>query len=270
MTAMEALMVRLTALGYFVCRLFTLPKLVEEEVATLVVDNEGDDARTRTDNDELKARVNNLQAILNFMFPDDVRAGFDQFEREVRPYHAITGKHIHEDTMSGVILGALAKSPTEKHRDLANHLVFNAYRLDSYDKMFVEIREILGTKKYMSQESAINAVSEAKGKKGKQGESKGRITIKFAGNCWVCVKSSHKKQDCWHNTCEKPKNKAATRSTMTDKSLTCEHCGPKGHRRSECYKLKAEQAARPTSSSTTSLTDSDSMAKKRIKRHCGS
>ena len=69
--------------------------------------------------------------------------------------------------------------------------------------MFVEIREILGTKKYMNQESATIAGSEAKrggkggkGKKGKNGDSKGQITkkadskgqitIKFAGNCWVC------------------------------------------------------------------------------------
>ena len=36
-----------------------------------------------------------------------------------------------------------------------------AYRLDSCNKMFVEIREILGTKKYMNQESAIIAGSDA-------------------------------------------------------------------------------------------------------------
>ena len=34
------------------------------------------------------------QAILNFKFPDDVMAGFDQFERGVRQYHADSGKHI--------------------------------------------------------------------------------------------------------------------------------------------------------------------------------
>ena len=103
------------------------------------------------------------QAILNFRFPDDVIAGFDQFEKEFRQCHAITGKHIDEDTKSGVILAALAKSSNEKHRHIDNHLVLNSYRLDSYDKMFVEIREILGTKKYMNQESVINAVSKTKG-----------------------------------------------------------------------------------------------------------
>ena len=43
------------------------------------------------------------QAILNFKFPDDVIAGFDHFEKELRQYHATTGKHIDEDTKSGVI-----------------------------------------------------------------------------------------------------------------------------------------------------------------------
>ena len=55
--------------------------------------------------------------------------------------------------MSGVILGALAKISNERHRDLANNLVLNAYRLDSCNKIFEEIREIPGTKKYMNQES---------------------------------------------------------------------------------------------------------------------
>ena len=75
--------------------------------------------------------------------------------------------------------------------------------LDSNNKMFVEIREILGTKKYMNQESVINAVSKTKGggkggkgKKGGKSDSKGQITIKFAGECWVCGRPGHKQQDC--------------------------------------------------------------------------
>ena len=212
------------------------------------------------------------QAILNFRFPDDVIAGFDQFEKELRQYHAITGKHIDEDTKSGVILGALAKSSNEKHRDLANHLVLNSYRLDSYNKMFVEIREILGTKKYMNQESVINAVSKTKGggkggkgKKGGKSDSKGQITIKFAGECWVCGRPGHKQSECWYNPNPKSKAKAAAKSTMVDKSVKCEHCGIKGHRRSECRKLKAEQAAmaRSTPSSSTSAADGELTAKKR-------
>ena len=47
-------------------------------------------------------------------------------------------QHIDEDTMSAVILGALPKSSNEKHRDLANHLVLNAYHLDSCHKMLVK------------------------------------------------------------------------------------------------------------------------------------
>ena len=47
--------------------------------------------------------------------------------------------------------------------------------------------------------------------------------------------------------------------------VKCEHCGIKGHRRSECRKLKAEQAAmaRSTPSSSTSAADGELTAKKR-------
>ena len=203
------------------------------------------------------------QTILNFRFTDDVIAGFDQFERELRQYHAIAGKHIDEDTKSGVILGALAKSSNEKHRDLANHLVLNSYRLDSYNKMFVEIREIFGTKKYMNQESVINAVSKTKGEgKGGKGKKGGKSDSKGQ---WVCGRAGHKQSECWFNPNPKSKAKAAAKSSTVDKSVKCEHCGIKGHKRSECRKLKAEQLAmtRSTPSSSTSAADGELTAKKR-------
>ena len=92
----------------------------------------------------------------------------------------MTEKPVDEDTTSGVTLGALAKSSNEKHRDFANHLVLNAYRLHSSNKVFVEIREILGTKKYMNQESVTNAVFEAKG--GARSRSNLLATAGGAGN----------------------------------------------------------------------------------------
>ena len=64
--------------------------------------------------------------------------------------------------------------------------------------MFVEIREILGTKKHMNQESAIIAGSEAKrggkggrGKKGKNADSKGQITKKADFTTGKSVKCEH-------------------------------------------------------------------------------
>ena len=212
------------------------------------------------------------QAILSFRFPDDVIAGFDQFEKELRHYHAITGKHIDEDTKSGVILGALAKSSNEKHRDLANHHVLNSYRLDSYNKMFVEVREILGTKKYMNQESVITLcrrrrVKEkvARARKVERATPRARSRSSLRGECWVCGRAGHKQSECWYNPNPKSKAKAAAKSNTVDKSVKCEHCGIKGHKRSECRKLKAEQLAmaRSTPSSSTSAADGELTAKKR-------
>ena len=154
-------------------------------------------AKTHSESTWKRRHLSRHPAILNIKFPDDVMVGVDLFEQGVRQYHAVSGKHIEEDTMSRVILEGLAKSSNEKQRDLANHLVLNAHRLDSSSKILLEIHEILGTEKYMNQESAIHTVSKTKGekggkgKKGKKDDSKGQITIKFTGrvtsNKTVCT-----------------------------------------------------------------------------------
>ena len=76
-------------------------------------------------------------AILNFKFPDDVMQRLNQFEREVRQYRAFTGKHIDEDTTGEITLEPLARSCNENHREFANHLVLDAHRLDSYNKILM-------------------------------------------------------------------------------------------------------------------------------------
>ena len=176
-------------------------------------------------------------------------AGFDQSERKMRQYHAITGEHIDEDTMS---VEALAKGSNEKHRDRAKHLVLNVYCLDSCNKILVEIRKFLDQEERELRQRNQHIVRD------RGGDVEGQSAIKFVGNWWARGTSGHKQQDCRFGTSEKSKAKAGAKSTVK-----CEHCGLKGHRQSECYKLKATQAARSPSSPTTPLTEVDARAKKR-------
>ena len=127
----------------------------------------------------------------------------------------------------------------------------------------------------MNQESVINLVSKTKGggkggkvKKGGKNDSKGQITTKFVGECWLCGRAGHKQSECWYNPNPKSKAKAAAKSTTADKSVKCEHCGINGHKRSECCKVKAEQAAmaRSTSSTSTSALADDELTAKKRKR----
>ena len=197
------------------------------------------------------------QQILNFAMMDDVLKAFDSFERLVRQYKTTTGKTIDDDTKAGVILRALGQSSVPRHAELAEHIIMNSQRLDTYDAIKKEVKEILGTKKYLSGKANvdISAVSKAKGGKGKgkeKGKDKGSSSkgasqggagrgkgdtfkVKFEGECWICGKKGHRKMDCWHND-QKPQ--------AEQRKKKCEYCGAEGHIKSACRKFKADQAAR--------------------------
>ena len=140
------------------------------------------------------------QHILNYQIGDDPVAGLDIFDKLVRQYRIATKKEIDDDTRSGVILRALSSNP--KHDDIAKHIILNTHRLDTYELIKNEIREVLGTQKYLHQDhGAVHAVAKGKGKgkgKGKnKGAVEGQFTVKFQGECFVCGKKGHKQADCF-------------------------------------------------------------------------
>ena len=199
------------------------------------------------------------QAILNYELGPDVMASLDGFEKLIRQYKSMTSKIIDDDTKAGIVLSALSRSVADqRHQELAEHLVLNAHRVNTYDEIKTEIREILGTKKYLNMSRGdVGAIGKGKKGGGKGGGTKGEITIKFAGECFLCGKPGHRKADCWHKDSAtakakaKPKAKPKPRpSPGGGKPFTgkCDHCGIQGHKKSECRKLKAEQGAAASSS----------------------
>eukprot|EP00971_Amphidinium_carterae_P260940 5176555-Amphidinium_carterae.2 len=96
-----------------------------------------------------------------------------------------------DETKFGIVLGALSRSSIPKHHELAEHLIVNSHRFASCASLKIELREILGTRKYMSRDATeLNAVAKGKSKdkggKGSptpanaKGKGKGQIPIKFA------------------------------------------------------------------------------------------
>ena len=198
------------------------------------------------------------QAIRNYQLSDDVILSLDGFERLLRQYQTATKKEIDDETKFSIILSSLSRnSSNQKHADLAEHLILNSHRLETYSEMKREIREILGTKKYLHKDVEVNAVGKGKGKssKGKVGKGKaveGKVTVRFTGECFVCGKKGHKQSECWQRpSAGKPSGKAG-QGTGTGQSSTptssfqgtCDYCGVRGHKKSECRKMKADQAAK--------------------------
>jgi len=181
------------------------------------------------------------QNILNYQIGDDPVVGLDIFDKLVRQYRIATKKEIDDDTRSGVILRALSSNP--RHDDLARHIILNTHRLETYDLIKNEIREVLGTQKYLHRDNgSVQAVAKGKGK-GKN-TVEGQVTIKFQGECFICGKKGHKQADCYQNKSgARAKAKAKPKAKAAPFTGTCDHCGVKGHKKVECRKLKAEVAA---------------------------
>ncbi len=220
------------------------------------------------------------QQILNYQFVgDDIAAGFDAFEKLIRQYTTLTKKKIDDETKAGVVLSAMTKSSSKKQNELAEHLILNSDRFETYNQIRDQVKEVLGVKKHFGPGSSQDVAAIAKGKgkgggkgnKGKKGKSdavvSGELKIKFEGICHHCGKQGHKKDDCWHNP-----NRPAAKAKATPKGTAggkgggkqgCEYCGIKGHKKSECRKFKADQQARAAHTGASSSSMDDNASKKR-------
>ena len=81
------------------------------------------------------------------------------------PSDIIDDDIIDDDTKAGIVLSALARNVgNTKHMALVEHLILDSHRLDNYDAIKIEIREILGTRKFLHRAvTELNAMGRGKG-----------------------------------------------------------------------------------------------------------
>ena len=136
------------------------------------------------------------QGILNFSFgaSEDPRKGIDRLEKQIRQYQSTTVKKIDDDTRTKVLLTAL-EDGNESHKQLGDLLVLNAYRVESFSEMKRGSHFYLGMKQWLTPGAADLIVGSGTGKQ--KGYIKGELTVQFAGQCFVCGKTGHRKSECW-------------------------------------------------------------------------
>eukprot|EP00929_Paragymnodinium_shiwhaense_P111971 TRINITY_DN8021_c0_g1_i4.p1 TRINITY_DN8021_c0_g1~~TRINITY_DN8021_c0_g1_i4.p1 ORF type:complete len:1618 (+),score=271.11 TRINITY_DN8021_c0_g1_i4:701-5554(+) len=161
-----------------------------------------------------------LMQILSFSFDGELVAKVAAFERLVRDYQVQSQKTIDDDIKLGVVLINM------KDAKMKEHMIRNATRLDTWEKVKTEIVEIARTQEYINsmpvpmQLDAFPRRDKGKGKdKGKgNGKGKGKDTKGQFG----------KFQAATSPTTAVPKAKA-----KADADKSCYYCGKKGHARAK-------------------------------------
>ena len=138
-------------------------------------------------------RMVQCQAVLGYAAEDtDVWVVLDKFENLVNEYQNGSGKTVDDETKAGVILRALANGDADQ-RDLSKHLVLNCHRIETYEQIKQELREIVGTNRFLGRSAGgVHAIAKGSPKGGGRGQAGGRggdgklqLTIKFQGDCWA-------------------------------------------------------------------------------------
>ena len=193
-----------------------------------------------------------MQKILAYKIESDVIPSLEQFEKLIKQYEKTSGKTMDSETKAGIITNSLSMSSEDRLSRLAEHLVLNSERLNTYDLIRRELQEVIGTRRFMGKD-AQNIQAVGKGGKGGKGEAQGSITIKFKGDCFVCGKPGHRAADCRSRPGgATPKAKAGAKGKgKGGAGIVCHFCGIKGHKQSECRKYKAEQGNKMDTSDET-------------------
>ena len=214
-----------------------------------------------------------MQKLLTFRFDGDVLASLERFDRAVKVYEKSSGRALDQIIKMGVVTNGLAAHPDDSLRKLADHVVLNSARVDTYDKLRRELHEVVGTKRFLGTQSggAVDAVAKGRGRKGdgkggggKTGATTGQITIKFSGTCWVCGKAGHKSHECWHGDGKTTKppappqpHRAAARGAAAFPGK-CNKCGKFGHKAMDC-KSSAGSSSQPPGVKRPRTRDQNSM-----------
>ena len=106
-----------------------------------------------------------MQKILAYKIESDVIPSLEQFEKLIKQYEKTSGKTMDSETKAGIITNSLSMSSEDRLSRLAEHLVLNSERLNTYELIRRELQEVLGTRRFMGKD-AQNIQAVGKGGKG--------------------------------------------------------------------------------------------------------
>ena len=181
-----------------------------------------------------------LQAVL---FPRwdlpgiDATQAITSWEKQVRDYEQQSADKVSDAIKMGVVLHHLPD------QSLREHLLLNASRYDTYDKVAAEVRQVTMARAVWSGPSPMDVSAL---------QQRGKDT----STCTTCGKIGHSSKDCWFKD-GKGKNKGdgkgkvkgdgkgkkGKKSDVPRKKGLCHNCGKEGHFARDCRSKKVDKTA---------------------------
>ena len=147
---------------------------------------------------------------LNGRFKGDAQNDIESWERDIRSFEKQTSFEIPDFVKAGILINGLQEEP------LRRHMVLHTSRLDTYEKLRLEVTEIARAKIM-----AVNPVPMEVD------------SLRFKG------KGKGKSKD--HKEKGKPNQEKGAHGKSPDtKEMECYYCGKKGHKKSECLRRKSD------------------------------
>ena len=154
--------------------------------------------------------ISMLLGILNGRFKGDAQNDIESWERDIRSFEKQASFEIPDFVKAGTLIHGLQEEP------LRRHMVMHTSRLDTYEKLRVEVTEIAHAKIV-----AVNSVPMEVD------------SLRFKG------KGKGKSKD--HKEKGKPNQGKGARGKSSDtKEVECYYCGKKGQKKSECLQHKSD------------------------------
>ena len=155
-----------------------------------------------------------LLGILNGRFEGDAQNDIESWERDIRSFEKQTSFAIPHFVKAGILINGLQEEP------LRRHMVLHTSRLDTYEKLRLEVTEIARAK-VMS----VNPVPVDVDALRFKGKGKGKT-------------KDHKEKG------KANEEKGAHSESPDPKDVECYYCGKKGHKKSNCAQRKADLEAK--------------------------
>ena len=161
---------------------------------------------------ELKSRsrfTSMLLGILNGRFKGDAQNDIESGERDIRSFEKQTGFAIPDFVKAGILTNGLQEEPLR-------HMVLHTSRLDTYEKLRLEVTEIASAKVL-----SVNPVPMDVDALRIKGKGKGKT-------------KDHKKKG------DSNKEKGTNSKSPDPMDVEFYYCGKKGHKKSDCAQRKAD------------------------------